>query len=89
MLQDTAPETEMIMVPRPRTLLKLLMDVLVLRTRRLMAYDRGNTMAEVTLALRGTSLPGAVVSREPDGGMWSVTFSPAADPTQPVSVKPV
>ncbi|WP_409184048.1 hypothetical protein F9C11_06805 [Amycolatopsis sp. VS8301801F10] len=75
------PESDLITIPRPRSLVRLLAHLVGLRTRRLAARDRGATLVDAARILSDSGRPAQVVSRDPAGGEWSVTLGPAAPET--------
>lgn len=72
------PDSDVITIPRPRSLLRLLANLLGLRTRRLTARDRDTTLVNAAQILSDSGRAAHVVSRDPAGGEWSVTLGPAA-----------
>ena len=69
------PDTDFFRIPRPRRILRWLLYLLHLRTERLKARDRGDTMASVAVVLSDSGRPGRVISRQ-RGDEWSVTLGP-------------
>lgn len=76
---DPSDDADMIRIPRPRSLLRMLVDLLKMRSGRLQAGERGATITEVARVLSESGRSGHVVS---DGDRWSVTVDgPVAAPT--------
>jgi len=75
---DPSDDADMIRIPRPRSLLRMLVDLLKMRSGRLQAGERGATITEVARVLSESGRGGHVVS---DGERWSVTLDgPVAAP---------
>lgn len=71
------PDSDVITIPRPRSLLRLLVNLASLRTRRLAARDRDATLVDAAQILSDSGRAAHVISRDPAGGEWSVTLGPA------------
>jgi hypothetical protein len=68
---DPSDDADMIRIPRPRSLLRMLVDLLKIRSGRMQAGERGATITEVVRVLSESGRGGHVVS---DGDRWSVTL---------------
>ncbi|MEU4522948.1 hypothetical protein AB0F52_30090 [Amycolatopsis sp. NPDC024027] len=66
-------EIDVVRIPRPRSILRLLLGLVRLRSDRLKAGDRGATITEVAQVLSESGYGGRVTSHSPDGDRWSVT----------------
>ncbi|MGW5721883.1 hypothetical protein ACWEVP_37315 [Amycolatopsis sp. NPDC003865] len=74
-------EIDVVRIPRPRSILRLLLGLVRLRSDRLKASDRGATITEVAQVLSESGYGGRVTSHSPDGDRWSVTVPiPVTDP---------
>src|SRR2546428_10715831 len=69
-------EADYIRIPRPRSILRWLLQLVSARMERLRARDRGDTITSVVAALSDSGRDGAVISRQA-GDEWSVTLGPA------------
>jgi hypothetical protein len=71
-------DSDVITIPRPRSMLRLLINLVSLRSRRLAARDRDATLVDAAQILSDSGRAAHVISRDPAGGEWSVTLGPAA-----------
>lgn len=69
-------EDDFVRIPRPRSLIRLLLEVLHIRTKREMDRDRGQTITAVAAVLSSTERAGTVTSRRP-GDEWQVSLGAA------------
>ncbi|MEV4049603.1 hypothetical protein AB0J55_00285 [Amycolatopsis sp. NPDC049688] len=75
-------DADVVRIPRPRSLLRMLLNLFRLRSERLKASDRGDTIIEVAQVLSGSGHGGRVSSHGPDGDRWTVSVptAPTASP---------
>jgi hypothetical protein len=66
-------DIDVVRIPRPRSILRLLLVLVRLRSDRLKAGERGATITEVAQVLSESGYGGRVMSNSPDGDRWSVT----------------
>ncbi|WP_148311464.1 hypothetical protein [Amycolatopsis japonica] len=69
------------MIPRPRSVIRAMMDVFTLRTKRSMARDRHDALVDAAQVLSDSGRAAHVISRDPAGGEWAVTLGPAVPAT--------
>jgi hypothetical protein len=69
-------EDDFVRIPRPRSLIKWLLAVLHLQTKRGIARDRGDTITAVAATLSRCGRAGTVVSHQGDD-RWQVHLGPA------------
>lgn len=74
------PDSDVITIPRPRSLLRMTVDLIIQRNRRLTSQDRNGTLVDAAQVLSDSGRAAQVISRDPVGGEWSVTFGPASPP---------
>ncbi|WP_410596145.1 hypothetical protein [Amycolatopsis sp. lyj-23] len=65
-------DTEFIRIPRPRSVARVLLDVVRLRTARAMARERNDTINTVAQVMTRSGRAARVVSHDPAGD-WSIT----------------
>ncbi len=70
-------ETDYVRIPRPRSIARMLLDLMRLRADVAVRRMRGETIVAVTETLSASNRAGRVESRE-SGYEWSVTMVPAA-----------
>lgn len=71
------PDADYVRVPRPRSIARLLLDLVRLRANTIAYQVRGETITAVTETLSSSGCAGRIVSRE-SGYEWSVTVIPPA-----------
>lgn len=67
------PDADVVRILRPRSLMRMLLNLFRLRSERLKASDRGDTIVELAQVLSGSGHGGRVSSHGPDGDRWTVT----------------
>lgn len=78
------PDADFVRILRPRSVLRMLLNLFRLRSERLKAFDRGDTIIEVAHVLSGSGHGGRVSSHGPDGDRWSVSV-PTGSETPPAA----
>jgi hypothetical protein len=76
-------DTDFVRIPRPRSVLRVLADLALLRFRRSVARDRGATIVDAAQVLSASGRAGQVCSRDETGGEWSITLGPPAGRLEP------
>ncbi|WP_410583846.1 hypothetical protein [Amycolatopsis sp. lyj-108] len=76
-----SPDADCIMIPRPRSVIRAILDVVTLHTRRTMARDRHDALVDATQVLSDSGRAAHLISRDPVGDEWAVTLGPAAPST--------
>ncbi|UKD50835.1 hypothetical protein L3Q65_00635 (plasmid) [Amycolatopsis sp. FU40] len=74
---DWDPDADFVRIPRPRSVLRVLADLVALRFRRSVARERGATIVDAARVLSASGRAGQVCSRDDAGGEWSVTLGPS------------
>lgn len=70
------PDSDYVRIPRPRSVVKMLLDLARLRFRRTVSRDRGATIVDTAQVLSASGRAGQVTSRDDVGGEWSITLGP-------------
>ena len=77
-------EDDVIRVPRPRSLVRMLFAVLHLQTQRGISRDRGDTITAVTDVLSTSGRTGTIISRDRDSE-WQISLGPTTPPGDPAA----
>lgn len=73
-MNEDPAEADFIRIPRPRSVVRMLLELCCLRLERLKVSVRSETITEVTRILSESGREGQIISHESADNQWSVTL---------------